>query len=250
MPDMSVEAVHVMAPTLQPIYLLADSQLLFWQRGVRSFIEPLQVAYAERELAAAYIGAANGDMPEFYSMFEAAMANAGITQMRLIRSAFESADQEFLGRSEVIVLAGGDVERGSKVLNETGMSQVLLTRYQQGAVLIGISAGATLLGQYAILEQPDSSLQLIDGLKLLPFIVGAHGEATEWSALTTAIELLEGNARGLGIPAGGGMIYHADGAVQALRSEVHEFLMSAGLLRHSLLLPQSPAAHPEEPTRS
>ena len=62
------------APQLQPLYLLADSQLLFWKRQDRLLLEAALDALArDTPLSAAYIGASNGDRPEFYGIFKAAV---------------------------------------------------------------------------------------------------------------------------------------------------------------------------------
>jgi cyanophycinase len=54
------------APRLQPLYLLADSQLLFWKRQDRLLLEAALDGLArDTPLNAAYIGTSNGDRPEF-----------------------------------------------------------------------------------------------------------------------------------------------------------------------------------------
>ncbi|MGC1808007.1 MAG: peptidase, partial [Mycobacterium sp.] len=68
------------APQLQPLYLLADSQLLFWKRQDRLLLEAALDGLAlDTPLNAAYIGASNGDRPEFYGIFEAAVDAIAIT---------------------------------------------------------------------------------------------------------------------------------------------------------------------------
>jgi hypothetical protein len=55
---------------LKPLYLLADSQLLFWKRRDRLLLEAgLDAVARDAPLSAAYIGASNGDRPEFYGIF-------------------------------------------------------------------------------------------------------------------------------------------------------------------------------------
>ena len=67
------------APQLQPLYLLADSQLLFWKRQDRLLLEAALDGLArDTSLSAAYIGASNGDRPEFYGIFEAAVRRSMI----------------------------------------------------------------------------------------------------------------------------------------------------------------------------
>ncbi|MGH3553348.1 MAG: peptidase, partial [Mycobacterium sp.] len=77
------------APQLQPLYLLADSQLLFWRRQGRLLLEAALDGLArDTPLRAAYIGASNGDRPEFYGIFEAAVDAIGISDRRMIDSLF------------------------------------------------------------------------------------------------------------------------------------------------------------------
>ncbi len=218
----------------QPIHLLADSQLLFW-RGPKG-----QALWSSvRASKAAYIGASNGDLPEFYAIFEAAMDVAGVSERRMIRAAFESADQDFLREADLILLAGGDVERGWKVLVETGMREQITDRYARGAALIGVSAGAIHLGSHAVLERSDGSHELSAMLGLVPLIVDVHDEARDWAKLAGTIELLEGTARGIGIPRGGALACHANSVIEALRHSAYEFSFEARALRRALLVPVS-----------
>ena len=59
--------------TIKPIFLLADSQLLFWREEDVPFLERIRKAIEEEQpgkvIRAAYVGAANGDAPEFYDLF-------------------------------------------------------------------------------------------------------------------------------------------------------------------------------------
>jgi hypothetical protein len=43
--------------------------------------------------------------------------------------------------------------------------------------------------------------------------------------------------RGLGIPAGGGLVYHPDGVVEPVRRPIHELVVQDDGLHRSLLLP-------------
>ena len=155
---------------LQPLYLLADSQLLFWKRQDRLLLEAALDGLAwDTPLSAAYIGTSNGDRPEFYGIFEAAVAAIGINDRRMVDSSFGPDDRAFLERAQLIVLAGGDVRLGWNTFEKTGMKDVILGRYAQGAVLVGISAGAVQLGHYGIVETPESSAtELLDVFKLVP----------------------------------------------------------------------------------
>jgi cyanophycinase len=231
----SSEAVTEAEP--QPLYLLADSQLLFWKRHDRLLLEAAIEGLARGErLSASYIGASNGDRPEFYELFEAAMEDIGITDRRMIHSSFGPDDRAFLARSQLIVLAGGDVRLGWTTFEKTGMKDVILDRYIHGAVLVGVSAGAVQLGTYGILETSESAAtELLDVFKLVPLIIDTHDERADWARLSRTIQSLEGAATGLGIPSGGGVIVHADATIEPLRRPAHEFRFDGTAVTHSLV---------------
>jgi cyanophycinase len=219
----------------RPLYLFADSQLLFWKTGGKLLLAGLAAGGA---VPAAYIGASNGDTPEFYSIFEGAMNAVGITERRMIRSAYVADDREFLERAQLIVLAGGDVQRGWDTFQTTGMKQEILARYARGAVLVGVSAGAVQLGRHTIAEtQNSSALELLDVFNLVPAIIDVHDEHREWARLSRTVHTLEGEITGLGIPTGGGLMVHPDGSFEALRRPVDEFSWDGSQIKHSILLP-------------
>ena len=84
---------------LQPIHLLADSQLLFWQGREGLFLNTVRSQIDKPFPKAAYIGASNGDLPEFYDIFKAAMAGINISDCRMIRSDLSTEDFVFLERA-------------------------------------------------------------------------------------------------------------------------------------------------------
>lgn len=226
------------APQLQPLYLLADSQLLFWKRNDRLLLDAAIDGLArDTPISAAYIGASNGDRPEFYGIFEAALDPIGIDH-RMIDSSFGTDDRTFLERAQVIVLAGGDVRLGWDAFVKSGLKDVILDRYAKGAVLVGISAGAVQLGRYGIVETPDSPATApLDLFNLVPMVIDTHDEQAGWARLSRTIHLLDGAAAGLGIPAGGGAVVYADATIQPLRRPLHEFRLEGGRVAHSLLCP-------------
>jgi cyanophycinase len=224
-------------PNLQPVYLLADSQLLFRREAGGLLLDSIRRLTARDSPRAAYLGASNGDAPEFYSIFEAAMDAAGVHERRMILSSFPPADQSFLGEADIILLAGGEVERGWQVFVETGMRESVVRRYSEGAVLMGVSAGAAQLGLCWAAGGGASPAGLLETFKLVPFVIDAHDEGRQWGRLRDTLRLLRGGAKGIGIPAGGGMIYYPEGRVEAVRRPVHELSFERGTIKESLLAP-------------
>lgn len=225
------------AQQLQPLYLLADSQLLFWKRHGRLLLEAALDGLApDAPLGAAYIGASNGDRPEFYEIFEAAMDAVGIADRRMIDSSFDHADRTFLDGAQLIILAGGDVRLGWATFERTGMKEVILRRYTEGAVLVGISAGAVQLGRYGIVEAPESvEAEVFDAFNLVPMVIDVHDERSQWVRLSRTIRALHGAATGLGIPSGGGVVVHADATIEPLRHPAHTFVFDGAAVTHALL---------------
>jgi cyanophycinase len=217
-----------------PLYVLADSQLLFWKRGGRPLLEP-GLDGLDTPVAAAYVGASNGDRPEFYDIFEAAMDAVGVSDRRMIESSFGPEDRAFLQDAQLIVLAGGDVRLGWTTFEETGMKDVIVDRHTQGAVLVGISAGAVQLGRYGFDETPGlPDAGIFDVFDLVPAVVDTHDEKAGFSRLSRTIEALHGAAVGLGIASGGGVIVHADASIEPLRRPVHRFGFDGTRVTHTL----------------
>jgi cyanophycinase-like exopeptidase len=225
-------------PARRPIYLFADSQLLFWKPGGKLLLEGVVADHAEQPFAAAYIGASNGDREEFYSIFAGAMDAVGVTERRMIRASFDSEDRAFLERAQLLLLAGGDVQLGWNTFEKTGMKAIILERYAQGATLVGVSAGAVQLGRQTVFNTEESaSLELIDVFNLVPAIIDVHDEEQEWARLSRTIHMLEGTVTGLGIPTGGGIVAHPDGTIEALRRPADEFSWNGTRMKQSILLP-------------
>jgi peptidase E len=232
--------------TIKPIFLLADSQLLFHRDEGVSFLERVRKAIEEEEpgkpIRAAYIGASNGDAPEFYDLFKAAMGEIGVTATRMIPSELSEDDLEALGQAELILLAGGDTRRGWEVFQANGLQQKIIERYYGGALLMGVSAGAVQLGLKGMDDKG-----LFDTFRLVPFVIDAHDEPN-WTGLTQAIPRAGEHARGFGIPTGGGAVYHPDYSMEPVRHPVVEVSMTEeGQVRQALLFPgETTEAEPQE----
>jgi cyanophycinase-like exopeptidase len=223
------------------IYLLADSEPLFRKIGGKLLLEPARELLKSERPKAAYIGASNGDSEVFYSIFEAAMDCIEVRTRKMIRASFAEPDRDFLREANIIVLAGGDAERGWKVILETGMKDEILERQRNGAVLVGVSAGAVQLGRYAIVEHNESSRELIDTFCLFPMLVDVHDEQGEWARLQHTVALLGQGTVGIGIPKGGAAVFHADGSLEAVGRPLCEVCLSQSGTTTNLIMPNQPA---------
>jgi len=216
---------------LKPIFLLADSQLLFWRENGQLLIERLVKARTRDRLKAAYVGASNGDDPAFYAIFVSAMEGVGVFDRGMIPSAVSEADLAFLNDADIILLAGGDVEMGWRTFLTNGLNNHIVRRYFEGATLIGISAGAVQLGRGCLAADGT----LIETFKLVPFIIGAHEESDNWRTTTELLRLSTPNTKAIGLPAGGGAIYHQDRTVEPLRHPVVELSLRDGKIHQTFL---------------
>jgi len=173
-------------------------------------------------MKAAYVGASNGDNPDFYGIFVAAMEGVGIFDCRMISSALSEADLTYINDADIILLAGGDVELGWRTFVTNGLNKHIARRYFEGATLIGTSAGAVQLGLGGLAG--DGSL--IETFQLVPFVIGAHEESDDWKTVRELLRLSPTNTKAIGLPAGGGAIYHEDQTLEPLRHPLVELSLS------------------------
>jgi cyanophycinase len=220
---------------IKPLYLLADSQLLFVKNGGDSLAERIRADLDSSNPKAAYIGASNGDQPEFYSLFQAAMESMGISNCRLVPSQPSREDISFLENAELIVLSGGDVERGWQVFEQNGLKELVPRKRFDGAVLMGVSAGAVQLGLGCLSNaaQPKS----LDMFRFAPFYVGAHDEENDWWDLRALVNLSQADTRAIGIPAGGGAVYQSDGTLEPIRKNLTELTKESTRITENVLAP-------------
>lgn len=208
----------------QPIYLFADSQPLFWKSNGSLFLQNIRERLTGSSPKAAYIGASNGDNPEYYEIFLAAMESIGINDCCMISAFFEEEEQEFLDNADIILLAGGDVELGWKTFQAVGLDKKVQQQYSEGAILIGVSAGAVQLGLCGCTDDSTHKDNVFNTFQIIPLAIGAHEEKNEWQNLKRLIKAKETFGKGIGIPTGGGMIYHADHSIEPIRYPLQELI--------------------------
>jgi len=228
-----------MSEALKPIYLLADSQLLFWKHDDSVFLQSMRSEIVKENPKAAYIGASNDDQPDYYELFKAGMEGIGVRDCQMIRASFPAAGAAFMEEADLILLSGGDVETGWNAFQQNGFGEALVRRYYNGALLIGVSAGAVQLGWGAARVADDSSVGLLETFKLVPYIIGTHEEKNGWKELIKLVREMKGALRGLGIPSGAGAIYRPGDSIEPVRHSLFEYFLSGNSITHNLLVPVS-----------
>jgi len=207
---------------LKPIYLFADSQLLFWSWRGKPFLSTLGNLVHLQSCKAAYVGASNDDDPAYYGIFESAMESIEVTDCRMISGALSRPEAAFVEQADLILLSGGDVEKGWKTFERNGLRQLLIRRYHEGVLLLGTSAGAVQLGM----------------LGLVPYVISAHDEKDSWSGLKEMLRSVEKLVKGIGIPTGAGMIYHADRTIEAIRYPLYQFSIDDDGISEKIIVPK------------
>jgi Peptidase family S51 len=222
---------------IKPLYLLADSQLLFWKGDSDSLAEKLHADLGTSNPKAAYVGASNGDQPEFFSLFQGAMEAMGITNCRAVPSQPSREDILFMEEANLILLSGGDVERGWRTFEQNGLKELIPRKRFDGVVLMGVSAGAIQLGLGALSNSAQP--RQIDMFRFAPFYVGAHDEENDWFDMRALVNLAQSDARGIGLPVGGGAVYYADGTLEPLRRPLIEIVKEDSKITENLMLAPS-----------
>jgi peptidase E len=185
---------------------------------------------------ALYIGAASGDDRNFGSALSTLLKGAGIRKVvwpklskgkkkdtSVARAALDEADLVFVG--------GGDVEAGVHAVHEADLVGHLHGAAKRGAVFVGMSAGAIMLGERWI-RWPrqgagDDEAETFECLGLAPCSLDTHGEGDGWGetqsfAAVRARELGK-KARAYGVPSGAALVIGSDGSFRARGDAVTVF---------------------------
>lgn len=225
---------------LKPLYLFADSRLLFWETRGQRFLSRLLDDVAGPPTAA-YIGASNGDRVEFYDMFCAATEAVGVRRNVMVRSEPTREEMRSLEEADIILLAGGDPLLGWQALERSGVKEVVARRYNEGAVLCGISAGAVQLGKGLSCEKGDVSSRFVRMFHFVPRVIDVHDEEG-WQGLRRSLGSAGRETKGIGIPAGGGLAFDSENdSIEPIRLPLLELELFGETFRERALVPSSPS---------
>ena len=252
--SLTIRKEKLLTTPYKPIFLLADSQLLFSNKDERFYsclMENLKEAREKGALKAAYLGASNGDDPVFYEIFVGFCQNLEIDDHRMIPATPSEDDYHYFEQAHLILLAGGDIKRGWDAFVANGLDKKIIERYSQAAILIGVSAGAVQLAQQGWYEAANFRTKWFSTFQLVPLLIDVHDDPS-WERLQRKL-LKEGKyAKGIGISKGNGAIYHPDGAIEAIKRSLVEFTIPSTdeedekedqeneeTINHSLILPDN-----------
>ena len=208
--------------TMLPIYLLAGG------RGAKRESPDPILQMALRELgktkpSVSYIGAAHGDSLMFFLFIKRQITAAGAGKVELVPLAKKKSNMEkaqsIIESADCIFVSGGDVAEGMRVLTEKSVVPLIKKRYNEGALIIGVSAGSIMLAKQWINwpdENDEASAELFPCMNIAPVLCDTHGEEDKWDELHSLLRLTADDQIGYGIPSGGAMRISSDGTVEAI----------------------------------
>ncbi len=201
------------------IYLLAGGH-----QRTRSGPDPLLVQMFEHlaipSPRLAYLGAANGDDPDFFIRMKQIVVEAGagrVESVPLVGASRVSAEAgRVLEQADLIYVGGGDVEDGMRALAACGADTLLTRLFHEGMPFLGLSAGTIMLGQAWVRwrdPEDDSTAERFPCLGFAPFLCDTHDESSGWEELKALLAISPKGSVGYGIPSGGAIMVKEDGAV-------------------------------------
>eukprot|EP01012_Entosiphon_sulcatum_P057251 TRINITY_DN8098_c0_g1_i1.p1 TRINITY_DN8098_c0_g1~~TRINITY_DN8098_c0_g1_i1.p1 ORF type:complete len:677 (-),score=127.92 TRINITY_DN8098_c0_g1_i1:9-2039(-) len=213
------------------IFLLADSTLLFWKEEGFNWLDRVKCELPTRELTidgreppvkASYVGALSNDEPKYYEVFVAAMAQIGITDCMMIHKNPSKRERAHLEQSDLVLIGGGSIKNEWLSLEHTYLGESIKWRFYEGAVLIGIAEGASVLGNktWYKLDPADSDYFVFKGLDLIPLSIQCND--TQSDELIAVANQVRAGFVGMGIPSGGALIFNTDAAFEAVRKFITE----------------------------
>jgi cyanophycinase len=166
----------------------------------------------------AWIGAASGDQRGWFERTAAALGQRYGADVRFARSVpgpgFDPDEtRRLVDAARVIYVAGGDVAVLAERMRALGLDEQIRRRHREGAVLVGVSAGAIGLTRYWVQFPDDDDTARptrFACIGALDLAVDVHDEESDWEELRALLAVWaaeEPNAvvDAYGIPRGGAL---------------------------------------------
>ena len=137
-----------------------------------------------------------------------------------------ASDRTVVDRADLVFVSGGDPTLGAKVLARTGAAAWMREAHARGTPMMGVSAGAIVLGAWWIdwpedEDAPEEQADLVACVGVLPHhVFDTHDEEDDWEELKVAQRLLArrggGHAKFLGIPTKGALVFDGPDAMEVV----------------------------------
>ena len=134
-------------------------------------------------------------------------------------------DRSIVDQADLVFVSGGDPTHGAKVLAHSGAAGWLREASARGVPMMGVSAGAIILGDWWV-DWPEDEDAPPEAASLVPcagivagHVFDTHDEADGWEELHVVAELLRKKglrSRLLGIPTAGALVFRADGGMEVV----------------------------------
>jgi hypothetical protein len=137
-------------------------------------------------------------------------------------------DSAVVERADLIFVSGGDPTLGADVLERTGAAGWIRAGHARGTPVMGVSAGAIVLGQWWVRwpedgEDDDEELEQTSLVRCLGIVADhvfdTHNEEDDWDELRVAARLVQRRGESavfLGIPTRGALVCAADGSMEVV----------------------------------
>jgi peptidase E len=219
----------------RPVYLLSGDSHHHRKTRDPLIREMLHETGLERP-SVAYVGTASNDDPGLFGVLKTLFERTGAGEVKMVPLAGHHADprkaRAIIETAPVIFLSEGDVDLGTRVLADHGLSPLLRERFACGAVFCGFSAGSIMLGrQWVRWPDPsvDSTAEAFDCIGVVPLVCDMHDEAEGWEELKTLLRLRRADGEiGYGVPTSMGLRVFPDSRVEAIGGWVHRYTFRDG----------------------
>jgi len=151
----------------------------------------------------AYVGVANDDSAWFLTSARDQLVAAGCGKVVKLDLTDKKKTQAALEDCQMVFISGGDVQKGMKVLNDSGAAELLQSTFYQGKYFIGVSAGAIMLCKQWVAwhNARDSSAYLFDCLGFARIYCDTHDEPA-WQEIKALLRLSPNAVEGIGLNSG------------------------------------------------
>jgi hypothetical protein len=167
----------------------------------------------------AWVGAANGDERRWFERAAEAVRKRYGATLQLARTVPApdldlGETRRILDGAQLILLGGGDPALIARHLPSAGLDDVIRRRRREGAVVVGVSAGAIGLCRYWVrFPEDEPALALptrIACIGAVPIVCDCHDEESDWEELRALLDAWRredpgGSVDAYGIPMGGAL---------------------------------------------